>query len=100
MTDKYILEGKKPVKADLTTWAKWFEAGNDNRRVASTAKGHVLVSTVFLGLDHQWGDGPPMIFETMIFGGEHDQYQERCSTWEEAEAMHKKACELAGIDSE
>jgi hypothetical protein len=48
------------------------------------------VSTVFLGLDHQWGDGPPLVFETMIFGGEHDQYQERYSTWDEAEAGHKQ----------
>lgn len=33
-------------------------------------------------------------FETMIFGGEHDQYQERYSTWDEAEAGHKRAIEL------
>jgi hypothetical protein len=55
----------------------------------------VEVSTVFLGLDHAWGKGPPMLFETMIFGGEHDQYQERCSTWEQAEEMHRRACALA-----
>jgi hypothetical protein len=26
------------------------------------------VSTVWLGLDHQFWDGPPLIFETMVFG--------------------------------
>jgi len=93
--DHWILEGKVPKQADLMTWATWFEKAH--RHVAQSEQNGVKVSTVFLGLDHQWGDGPPLIFETMIFGGEHDEWQERCSTWDEAEAMHKKACALAGI---
>ena|SRR3990167_1521634 len=94
MNNKYILEGKNPVPCDdLMTWGNWFETAN--RRVDSTEHGDIRVSTVFLGLDHSFGEGKPILFETMIFGGEHDQYQERCSTWEEAEAMHKAACEKA-----
>lgn len=31
------------------------------------------VSTVWLGIDHNSGRGPLAIFETMIFGGEHNQ---------------------------
>lgn len=27
------------------------------------------VSTVWLGLDHNWGGGEPLLFETMSFGG-------------------------------
>ncbi len=104
MNDHYILEGKTPKKVDLMTWARWFEAAIDNRRVGETignapagAYPRTRVSTMFLGLDHSFGDGSPLLFETMIFGGEHDGYQDRCTTWEEAEAMHKKACEIAGI---
>jgi hypothetical protein len=97
MSDKYILQGKKAVPADLMTWAKWFEEHINDRIVARSEKGDVQVSTVFLGLNHQWGEGPPLIFETMIFGGEHDQWQERCSTWDQAEAQHAEACKLAGI---
>lgn len=93
MSDHYILDGHKPVPVDLMTWAKWLQ--KEDRRVANTVVGDVNVSTVFLGLDHSRGQGPPLIFETMIFGGEHDQFQERCSTWDEAEAMHARACELA-----
>lgn len=26
-----------------------------------------------------------------LMGGEHDGYQDRCTTWEEAEAMHDAA---------
>lgn len=46
------------------------------------------VSTVFLGLNHAYFGGPPMIFETMIFGGPMDEYMDRYSTEEEAVAGH------------
>lgn len=94
MSDRYILNGKVPVACeDLLTWASWFKGAE--RHVDQTSKGDIRVSTLFLGLDHSFGDGPPLLFETMIFGGEHDQYQRRCSTWDEAEGMHAKACKLA-----
>ena len=88
----YVLEGHAVVKTDMLTWAK--QMGTTNRRVAITEIDGVNVSTVFLGLDHSFGGGAPMLFETMIFGGEHDQYQKRCSTWEQAEAMHAEAVAL------
>ena len=51
------------------------------------------VSTVWLGLDHSFGrEGPPLIFETMLF--ERDSWSEedvaRHSTLEEAEAGHRR----------
>ena len=92
----YILEGKKAVKCDeVLAWAKWYETGD--RLVAKTDNGEVRVSTVFLAIDHSFGEGDPLLFETMIFGGEHDEEQWRYSTWEEAEAGHKNACEVARI---
>ena len=95
MTEKYILDGHKVVPCDdLITWGKWLE-NIDARRVASNEKGDVKVSTVFLGLNHRFGDGPPLLFETMIFGGPYDQNEDRYSTWEEAEAGHKRMCEKA-----
>ena len=54
----------------------------------------MVVSTVFLGMDHSFDGGTPVLFETMIFGGEYDQFQERYCTWDEAEEGHKVACEL------
>lgn len=97
MSDHYILDGKTPVPCDLMTWARAFE--KTDRHVAMREKDGVRVSTVFLGLNHQYGEGPPLLFETMIFGGPHDQYQERCSTWDEAEKMHEVACKLAFCES-
>lgn len=93
MSDYYILLGKTQVPVECIEWAKWFEKAD--RTVANTEKNDVRVSTVFLGLDHSFGDGPPLIFETMIFDGEHDGYQQRYSTWEDAEEGHKEACTLA-----
>jgi hypothetical protein len=55
-----------------------------------------LVSTVFLCLDHAFGeDHGPVLFETMIFGGKHDQYQERCRTYKAAKQMHLRAIDTA-----
>lgn len=90
---KYILKGKKVIKeTNLLKWAEWFETAD--RHVKNTKVGGVQVSTVFLGLDHNFFGGKPLLFETMIFGGRHDGYQERYTTWEEAEKGHKKASEL------
>src|SRR5262245_56982096 len=91
MSDTYILDGKMPKPVDLMTWAKWFET--TDRHVAKTNVGNMRFSTVFLGIDHSFGGGQPLLFETMIFGmpAQQDEYQERCSTWEEAEAMHERA---------
>ena len=93
----YILKGHDVIPCnDLMHWAKWLEEDRNRRQVSETEKNDVRVSTVFLGLDHNFGrTGPPIVFETMIFGGEHDQYQERYSTWDEAIMGHKQACILA-----
>lgn len=57
--------------------------------------GMVRVSTVFLGIDHNWGRGPPVLWETMIFGGPHDEFQERYSSHESAVAGHARAVRIA-----
>lgn len=95
MIGYYILEGKetKYVGDDTLTWAQQFEDFT-KRRVNRTFIEDVDISTVFLGMDHDFtGKGPPLLFETMVFGGELDQEMDRCSTWEEAEKMHDAMCE-------
>jgi len=78
--------------ADLLAWAEDTFGPNANRQVALTDfSPGVCVSTVFLGLDHNWGSGPPLVFETMVFDdyGAGECY--RWSTWDEAEQGHKDA---------
>lgn len=84
----YILDGHKVMPAsDTLEWARWFE--KSSRKVAQTDVDGVNVSTVFLGIDHRFGgQGPPIVFETMVFGGPLDQEQERYTTWDEAEQGH------------
>lgn len=65
------------------------EFGKGNRTVAYTDLGALgRVSTVWLGLNHAYDDGPPIIFETMIFDGPMAEYCDRYSTEEQALAGH------------
>jgi hypothetical protein len=93
MTDKFfVLDGHTPTPvADLDAWAS---KGQGIVHVGDDMVGDVRVSTVFLGINHQYFDGPPLLFETMIFGGSEDGYQTRCSTWDQAEAQHAEALAL------
>lgn len=76
----------------------WTALFNDRgyRVVALDETEHASVSTVWLGLDHRYGDGPPLIFETMVFMkprelGVEGNIQWRYSTLEEALAGHAEA---------
>lgn len=90
-----ILQDEQVIEVDMMTWAGWFDR-EDQGRVGLFEQDGITVSTVFLGLNHQWRpDAPPLWFETMIFGGIHDQYQERYTTLEQAVAGHAAAVLLA-----
>lgn len=94
MTDNhYILKRKKLVMVDLITWARWLETARENRIVKQqTLKNGRFVSTIFLGTDHNFGAGKPLLFETMVFalkGDGEELDMDRYSTWEEAEKGHK-----------
>ena len=95
MGDRYILVDKVVAEeSDLIKWAKWMQTGN--RTLSMLQKGDVRVSTVFLGLDYSFGeDGPPVLWETMIFGGPEDGYQERFTSPEAAILGHHAACVVA-----
>ena len=81
----YKLVDKVPVECDMMDPSVW---DIKNRRVDETDVAGVHVSTVFLVIDHSWGYGPPLLFETMVFGGELDMEQDRYCTWDEAVAGH------------
>jgi len=49
------------------------------------------VSTVWIGINHRFGGGPPLIFETMVFGPEREVYCQRYSTEEQAREGHAVA---------
>ena len=86
------------------TMATWAETAEDisRKRVAEATVGRLWVSTVWLGLDHGFGDGPPLIFETMIFAVDGEdvnwtvEYCERYSTEAATLAGHERAVAWAG----
>lgn len=120
---RYILDDahRAVPEPDLFKWAMWMETGDRLvKRDGDEASGWV-VSTVFLGLDHRYGDGPPMLFETMVFAPDAyrgkgappievvvhtskafrekwDGHGARYSTWDEAEAGHRRIIEEIGRD--
>ena len=80
----------------------------NNRFDLKTEINGYIVSTVDLGINHNFGGGEPLWYETMIFRkkGKHINYLElyckRYHTEEEARKGHKEAIELAknGLESE
>jgi hypothetical protein len=101
---QYILDGHTPIRCtDLLAWGRWLETADDDRIVAQTTYDGARISTVFLGLDHAFVPTEPhvpILFETMIFGGEHDGYQQRYATWAEAEAGHAVAVAFVRADAQ
>lgn len=95
----YTLVGRIAVPCfDYRAWAVWFATAD--RVVRQTKVGPLLISTVFLGLDHNWTGGDPQLFETMIFdGADKGTVEARTHTWGEAEQAHEAAVDkiLAAI---
>lgn len=100
MSDKYILNaaGEPERCNDLRVWATWMETADMARRVAIDEVGeNTKVSTVFLGIDHNFGfGGSPILYETMVFGGSLDGEQERYTTREDALRGHKELLSRVG----
>lgn len=81
MIDHYILgPNKETIPTDVLTWSSQFERQAERivNRTTIKVPNRVLwwlglrpdywVSTVFLGLNHNWDkEGPPHLFETMVF---------------------------------
>lgn len=99
----YILVGRTPIAVDMRTWAVALEkrhlAANDPWRVGQDQiNNHCNVSTIFLGMDHRFGgDGDPVLFETLVFGGPLAGDMERYTTYADAERGHAEMVTRARI---
>ena len=95
-TGRYIL-GPGHILIPCTSIEDWGRAlADDTANIVQQdviAPG-IAISTVFLGLDHNmFGDGPPLVFETMIFREGDGNETFRWSTWDEAMEGHKALTE-------
>ena len=91
------------VECDWEEYAKWSQKDRTLQIIAQEDVGYVWVSTVLLGIDHNFEeDGPPLIFETMVFAREGkdgninygELEMERYSTIQEARDGHKRMVDL------
>jgi hypothetical protein len=76
---------------EMAAWARAFEK-TESRRIGNTVLSDgTEISTVWLGLDHGSPNGPPLIFETMVFRSNRDGDLdcERYATEEGARAGHE-----------
>lgn len=97
----YVLDedGNAVPEPDTLTWGHRMELGGRivGRTVLPT--GHTI-STVFLGLDHNFArQGPPILWETMIWTGSDEDrlwldYQERYTSRADAIAGHTRAIDM------
>lgn len=91
----YILSSNHDIIRcyDEKIWLKWFEYSN--KTICTTTDKGITVSTVFLGIDHNFSKGLPILFETMIFRDD-DEYEliQRHSTYEEAKIGHENICKI------
>lgn len=87
----YILNKKgHPIQIDsIHDWGNFM--GNPDKKtvVRDEIKG-TIISTVFLGLDHNYSNiGKPILFETMVFGNKkYEDFQQRYCTRKEALEGH------------
>jgi hypothetical protein len=97
--DEIIYYDKQGNAIDVVQWGRYFE-NLDYRVVArDILDDGKVVSTVWLGIDHSFGDtDTPVLFETMVFPSETEWseiYMNRYNTEEEALAGHAEAIEVA-----
>lgn len=87
---RYYARNGAPITQEQ--WAQGLGDMTRKRVALTTLRDGTTVSTVWLGLDHQYGVGPPLIFETMVFLP--DSYSEldmeRYSTEAEALQGHRR----------
>ena len=90
LNDKHEL-----VPVSLMEWARWLDKNPMLRAVHQETVGEHFISTVFLGIDHSFGVGKPLWFETMVFCEGHENCElhedmDRYNNWAQAEKGHKK----------
>lgn len=82
-----IVQTRNPV-----VWGEWLETATNRVVAQDKLPRKAMVSTVFLGLDHNHsGIGPPVLWETIVFGGPFADFQARYRSREGAVEGHNRA---------
>lgn len=106
--EKYILdEDGQPSRCDdIHKWAAWHRSNQDRVQMAChrvnrpncLSGAPVIVSTVFLPFDHNFsGQGDPVLWETVVFGGKLNRDGERYQSTTEALDGHMRWLERVRV---
>jgi hypothetical protein len=93
----------EPVPCDdVIEWGEWFERSqrtgervlaHDRNERRAEGEPEIFVSTVFLAIDSNFlFNGPPVLWETMVFGGLLDGEMQRYTSRAEALRGHRAMC--------
>lgn len=90
MNSRYILEGKVyREEPDLLAWGKWFEDISNRKIKYTKLRNGKIVSTVFLGLCHNFSSkGRPILFETLELTEQQIMIRDDC--YNDAVESHNK----------
>jgi hypothetical protein len=97
----YVLDADgEPLPCDdVLVWGEWFTENTAARRLAEDRHEgpnaeDIRISTVFIGLDFDHlGLGPPILWETLVFGGVLDGEMRRYTSRAAAVAGHQAMCD-------
>ena len=78
-----------------TRWAEWLETAPNRVLKRDALPDGVVVTTMFMGVNLTAAEFPPVLWETMIFGGAHHGHHERYMTRRTALQGHRAAVTLA-----
>jgi hypothetical protein len=88
----YNLKRKRPIPCSMREAKVGKRVTLKKIRMGKTL---VRISTVFLGLDQNFlTSGPPILFETMVFGGPYNGLTRRYPTWSRSVRGHRKIVKL------
>jgi hypothetical protein len=103
-----LVDGEAVPEPDYLKWAQWMEdEGEERRRLAWDEVGGFYVSTIFLGLNHNWGaifgegGAPPVLWETMWnAGADRFSWEGPIRYTSQAEALAGHAKVMAALRAE
>ncbi|MEH1796438.1 hypothetical protein [Nostoc sp.] len=95
MLNYYKLEGQTPVAVEsFMEWSLWIISAQTTVMINELRQS--IISTRFVGIDLNPGssnsNSQPMVFETLVMGGELDGKRNFYPTWDEVIEGHLKIC--------
>ncbi len=99
-SDWYLLDeqGNPVPTEDMNAWGALMRDA-EKRTIGKTTIGNIVVSTVFLGMDHNFtGKGGPVLWETCVFREDAPDVAGRYLSRAEAELGHASWCNKVELE--